>query len=382
MRLHELTDFLRLSATLHLQFSAEGVGGENILQIIANRRMPAVPREREVLKHVLAYLDHAYGTRRRRVGPPAVLHPLRATALLTQATGKPRLLDMLTELLHDKFEDLTPEKLGRNRYEQVESEFRDLLREIDPADEWYLMERLTHLTLKKGESYSKYISRLLKRARRTPELVRIKLADRLDNTLDLHIDLEDSLEGIDFFQVIFQILFPPTGSIYQPRSEHPISSPLHGAQRLYQLAKNSILLSLIRETNSAPGDPAAAKLFEAVALASMHEAERIALHIMGYHQKDLEKQREVIMEVQSYAQDGGMMRTTAPSRSHDLDGLFMTFFIPDSTVRDQRLEELYRNKELMLQAAIAFVVVFINFAHSPDYWLQGVSDYSRKTEHK
>lgn len=378
MKIHELTDFLRLSATLHLQFSAEGVGGENILQIIANRRKLGNPREREVLKHVLAYLDHAYGTRRRKIGPPAVLHPLRATALLTQATGQPQLLDMLTELLHDKFEDLTPEKLGKDRYEQVESEFRDLLREIDPKDEWYLMERLTHLTLKKGESYSLYISRLLHRARRIPELVRIKLADRLDNTLDLHIDLEDALEGVDFFQIIFEILFPPTGSRYQPRSEHPISSPLHGAQRLYQLAKNSILLSLIREINAAPDDPAAAKLFKAVALASMQEAQRIALHIMGYHQTKLEKQREVLMEVLRYAQVGGMIQTTAPSRGYELDGLFTTFFIPDSSVRDQRLEELYRNKELMLQAAIAFVVVFLNFAHSPKYYLQGVSNYSQK----
>jgi hypothetical protein len=29
-------------------------------------------------------------------------------------------------------------------------------------------------------------------------LVRIKLADRLDNTLDLHIDVEDPLDSVDF----------------------------------------------------------------------------------------------------------------------------------------------------------------------------------------
>jgi len=382
MELHEFTDFLRLSATLHLQFSAEGVGWANILQIIANRTPLADPREHEAVKHVLAYLDHAYGTRRRRVGPPAVLHPLRATALLTQATGQPQLLDMLSELLHDKFEDLTLEKLGKDRFERVESEFSELLKKIDPADEWYLMERLTYLARKKEESYSHYISKLLDRARRIPDLVRIKLADRLDNTLDLHIDLEDTLEGVDFFQIIFQILFPPTGPAYKPRSEHPISSPLHGAQRLYQLAKNAILLSFIREKNVAPDDPAAVKLFEALALASMYEAQRIALHIMAYHQTGLEKQREVLMEVQRYAQTGGMMQTTVPTGEHELDGLFMTFFFADGNVRDQRLEELYRNKELMLQAAVSFVVVFLNFARSTEYWLQGISDQSRKQEQK
>ena len=28
----------------------------------------------------------------------------------------------------------------------------------------------------------------------------------------------------------------------------------------------------------------------------------------------------------------------------------------------------------MLQAALGFVVIFMNFAHSPDYWLRGISD--------
>jgi hypothetical protein len=380
MGLHEFTDFLRLSSTLHLQFSAEGVGWPNILQIISNRRPLANSREHEALQHVLAYLDHAYGERRRRIGPPAILHPLRATALLTQATGQPQLLDMLTELLHDKFEDLTLEKLGKDRFEQVEKEFSDLLKEIDPTDEWYLMERLNHLARKKGESYSQYISRLFDRAQEIPDLVRIKLADRLDNTLDLHIDLEDSLKGVNFFQIIFQILFPPTGPGYQPGSEHPISSPLNGAQRLYQLFKNAILLSAIREKNLAPNDLAGTKLFEALALASMHEAQRIALHIMGYHLKEIEKQRMLLMEAQQYAQEGRMTRTTDPSGEHELDGLITTFFLKDGSVRDQQLAKLYHNKELMLQAAVAFVVVFLNFAHSSDYWIQGISNYSLKKD--
>jgi hypothetical protein len=382
MGLHEFTDFLRLSSTLHLQFSAEGVGWPNILQIISNRKPLSGPRENEALRQVLAYLDHAYGERRRRIGPPAILHPLRATALLTQATGRPRLLDMLTELLHDKFEDLTLEKLGRSRFEQVESEFSELLKKIDPSDEWYLMERLNDLARKKGESYDEYLSRLLDRARETPELVRIKLADRLDNTLDLHIDLDDSLEGVNFFQIIFQVLFPPTGPGYQPHSEHPISSPLNGAQRLYQLFKNAILLSDIREKNLAPDDPAGGRLFEALALASMHEAQRIALHIMGYHLKGIEKQRTLLMETQQYAQEGRMTRATPPSGEHELDGLFATFFVADGDIRDQRLRKLYNNKELMLQAAVAFVVVFLNFAHSSDYRVQGISDYSRKIERR
>jgi hypothetical protein len=375
MLLYDMTDFLRLSATLHLQLSARGVGWDNILQIITNRMPLARAAERKILMHLFEYLDHAYGMRRRRIGPPAILHPLRATALLTQANVQPQLLDMLTELLHDKFEDLTPDVLGPDLFAQVESEFRNLLREVDPTDEWYLVERLNHLTIKKSESYYQYIGRLLNQARQTPELVRIKLADRLDNTLDLHIDVEDSLEGVDFFRLIFQILFPPSGSGYRPGCEHPISSPLNGAQRLYQLFKNAILLSLIRERKVAKEDPAAQKLLEALALASMREAQRITLHIMGYHETNVDRHRQLLMEVQRYAQEGGMTRTTSPSGEHPLDGLFlMRFDYADSKVRDQHLDDLYRNKGLMLQAAIGFVVIFLNFVDSPEYWVHGISD--------
>ncbi len=380
MKLYDLTDFLRLSATLHLHLSAQGVGWDNILQIVTNRRALARTGEREILQHVLAYLDHAYGHRRRRIGPPAILHPLRATALLTYATGQPHLLDMLTELLHDKCEDITPEALGQELFIQVETEFRGLLREIDPTDEWYLMERIDDLTQRKTESYYQYIGRLLDRSRHTHELIRTKLADRLDNTLDLHIDVEDPLEGEDFFKAMFQVLFPPSGQGYKPDCQHPISSPLNGAQRLYQLFKNAVLLSLIREKHAVLHDPASSRLFEALALASMHEAQRIALHIMGYHLTGVDRQRGLLMAVQRYAQGGGMTRTTMPSDEHPLDGLFMMRFDhADSRVRDRHLDELYHDKGLMLQAAVGFVVIFLNFVHSPEYWVHGISDQGIET---
>jgi hypothetical protein len=375
MFLHDLNDFLRLSAALHIQLAAQGVGWDNILRIIANRMPMGSARERDALLHVFEYLAHAYGVQRRRIGPPAILHPLRATALLTLAAGKPQLLDMLTELLHDKYEDLTPDALGQDRFALAESKFRNLLRDIDPTDEWYLMERLDHLALRKSESYCQYVGRLLDRALQTPELVRVKLADRLDNTLDLHIDVEDFLKGVDFFQVIFQILFPPSGLGYNPGVEHPITSPLNGAKRLYQLFKNAIVLSMIREKHVAMGDTAARRLFEALALASMHEAQRITLHIMAHHEAGIDRQRALLMEVQRYAQDGGMTRITFPSGEHSLDGLFMIRFDhADHALRDDHLDELYRDKGLMLQAAVGFVVIFLNFVHSPDYWIHGISD--------
>lgn len=375
MLLHDLNDFLKLSAALHMQLAAQGVGWENILRIITNRMPMSRPGEREVLLHVFEYLSHAYFLQRRRVGPPAILHPLRAAALLTLAADKPHLLDILTELLHDKYEDLTPDALGQDHFAQAESKFRRLLKDIDPTDEWYLMERLDHLAMKKHESYYQYIGRLLGRAVLTPELVRVKLADRLDNTLDLHIDVEDFLKSVDFFRVIFQIMFPPSGSGYVSGFEHPVTSPLNGAHRLYQLFKNAVVLSMIREKQAAMEDPTARKLFEALAQASMYEAQRITLHNMAYHETDIGRQRTLLMDVQRYAQEDGMTRITSPGSEHSLDGLFMKYFdYADSSTLDERLDKLYCDKGLMLQAATGFVVIFMNFLHSPDYWIHGISE--------
>jgi len=206
-------------------------------------------------------------------------------------------------------------------------------------------------------------------------LVRVKLADRLDNTLDLHIDVDDFLRNVDFFKVLFQILFPPSGEGYKPSLEHPITPPLDGAHRLYQLFKNAIVLSLIREKHAAAKDPIAHRLYEALGLASKNESQRIALHIMGYHETDIHRQRALLMEVQSYAQQGGMTRVTPPSSQHPLDGLFLLRFDhADPEARERNLNALYQDKGLMLQAAVGFVVIFMSFLHSPEYCVQGISD--------
>ena len=88
--LHDLTDFLRLSAALHMQLSAE-----NILQLITNHAPLEQPGDREVLLQVFEYLSDAYGMRKRLVGPPAILHPLRATALLNMVARMPRWTTMI-----------------------------------------------------------------------------------------------------------------------------------------------------------------------------------------------------------------------------------------------------------------------------------------------
>jgi hypothetical protein len=371
---YDLEEFLKLSAFLNLQLFATGVGRDNILSIILGRKvLPSA--DREVLLRVLEYLDAVYGRRRRRLGSLAVLHPLRAATLLARAPSEPTTLDLLTALLHDKLEDLTPTEIGPETYHQSETEFRDLLRRIDPTDQWYLMERLDWLTRRPGETYFHYIGRLLKQSETTRELIRVKLADRLDNTLDTRIEIEDPMHGVDFFETVFKLLFVPGYRGYDPGFPHPARSPVNGAQRLYQLFKNAVVLSLIRQRGSVVDDASAASLFAALATASMKEAERIVLHILGYHAPEVGEQRRLLLETMEYAQSGGMGRVTFPSEWRSLDGLFLSSFENTGPAsRDDNLARLGQNRPLMLQAALAFIVIYLSFLNDPGYFIADVSE--------
>jgi uncharacterized protein YbgA (DUF1722 family) len=374
MHLHDLNEFLKLSAALNYQLSATTVGREKLLlTIIGNKPLPE--RDRQVLLEVLEYLDVAYRTKRRRLGTMAVLHPLRAAALLATAEDELRLLDLLSVLLHDKYEDISQTDFPPADWKELEERFYTLLKRIDPTDEWYLMERLTVLTRRgDSETYYEYIGRLLERSDQTPELVRVKLADRLDNTLDLRIDYRDPLENVDFFGYLFGTLFIPDFRSYRPELPHT-AELMDGGRRMYGLFKTAVTLSLMRQTGAiADDDRAAHALFEALCVASMKEAQRILMHIFGYHHTDVDQQRALLMDTMEYCRGGGVGSITDPSEPHRLDGLFLEQFdFADRKRRHEKLDELYRDTDLMIQAAVAFIVIFMSFLDDPSYYLQGVS---------
>jgi hypothetical protein len=374
MDIHSLTDFFKLSAQLNLQLSATAVGRSNIVSVILGRATSPL-LDRDALLEALEYLDAAYSERRRRIGPLAVLHPLRAAAILAQVLEAPTTLDVLTAFFHDKLEDITPESIGEARHAELECRFKELLKSIDPIDEWYLMERLDWLTRRETETYYSYIGRLLDNVHRAPSVVAVKLADRLDNTLDMRIALEDPIESLDFFQLLFSILFVNQYRGYKPDTPHPPVAPIRGAQRLYQLFKNAVLLSLVRQRAIDLEQAQAQKLFEALAIASMKEAERTALHIFGYHLTNVQEQRCLVMDVMDYAQAGGTARVTQPTETSVLDGLFKTRFDQtDSKERARTLDELNEDKQLVAQIALVFIVIFQNFLADPSYRVDGVSE--------
>ena len=374
MHYYDLTEFLRLSAVLNYQLSAKNINWNNIVTIILGKK--GIPdQERDVLLLVVDYLGKVYGQKKRRLGSLAILHPLRATALLSRSSEGIHLLDLLTELLHDFFEDIKPEEFKNLNWLKLDTAFRKFVSTIPSADQWFLMERLQWLTKGPAETYYRYIGRLLNQAQNTPEVVRVKLADRLDNTLDMRIDLEDPLQGVDFFENIFQMLFSKTYKGYKPEMPHFSPSAVNGAQRLYQLSKNIVLMSLVRQKDACKNDPIAQEIFKNLATAGIKEAQRIALHIFGYHETAIDKMRELMIETMIYVQKGGIDTVTFPTKGARLDGLFMSRFDdPNKRNLKRKLAVLYKDKPLMVEAAIAFIVIFLNFLNDPNYYVHGISE--------
>jgi hypothetical protein len=219
-----------------------------------------------------------------------------------------------------------------------------------------------------------YVGRRLSVTLGCAVLVRIKLADRLDNTLDMRIDLQDPLVDVDFFRILFQILFVNNYPGYHPDTEHPPTVVMNGARRLYQLFKNAVILSLIRQVVDVSAQGATRVLFDALSDASLLEAQRTLIHLLGYHYKNLEGQRDLIIEAMQYCYSGRTDLVTRPNENWMLDGLFSTYFDHTSKeILNQHLDRLYQDKALMIETSIAFIVIFLSFLNEPDYFVKGVS---------
>ncbi len=373
MDYYDLNDFLKISAVLNYQLSAKRPNWNNIAYIVLEGK-PIAARDEEVLLNAFDYLGKIYGKMKRDLGPFSVLHPLRATALLSHASKEVVLLDIMTCLLHDHLEDFNPERLKNSSRTELDQRFRSFLAKLPEDHQERLMEHLIWLTKEPPETYNRYIGRLLDQACNAPEVVRVKLADRLDNTFDMRIDLQDPLQGVDFFEIIFQTFFTNTYKGYRPERPHQPSLVLNGAQRLYQLFKNIVLMSLIRKQQADAADAISRSLFSALAKASIREAQRISLHVFGYHETSVSTFREILRDTLAYSRSGGFEEVTQPQGGHRLDGLFMTVFDqPKRDARKRQLLALYQNKSFMIEVAVAFVIIFQNFLNDGDYYVHGIS---------
>jgi len=379
MALFDLTEFLKLSSVLNYNLSATSINRYNLLQfIIGDRRLErSKERDREakvLIMETFSFLFQAYREKRRRLGPMAVIHPIRTAALLTRSQDSAQLLQILTALLHDLLEDIKTVDFDPVTWRHLEAQIFDVLHRLDADEEEKLIDNLKHLTKVTGETYYQYIGRLLESTGGTDVTVQVKLADRLDNTLDLWIELEDPLEGTDFYESVFQTLFVGNYPGIGQGAMYSSGSSLNGARRLYQLFKNSVLLSLIRKKGLWKKNHASKKLFNAVATASLREAQRTLIGQMGRQITDPALLRKLFLEVMEYGYSGRVDLVTRPNDAFMLDGLFSGYFVgPSKKDRDLNLERLYGNKELMVEASLAFVTVFLSFLNDERFFVRGIS---------
>jgi hypothetical protein len=209
---YDLTEFIKLSSVLNYNLSAASLNRYNVMMYIIggktlDRRVSQDRGKKGILMDALGYLFSAYHQKRRRLGPMAVLHPLRATVLFARYQERLNLIGLLSVLFHDIMEDINPYDFEVNEWIDMEGRLYDLLERMGDEAESKLLGNIVALTRIERESYYQYIGRLLENANHSPQLVHVKLADRLDNTMDMRIDLEDPLAGIDFFQNILSIFF-------------------------------------------------------------------------------------------------------------------------------------------------------------------------------
>lgn len=372
MQDYTLSDFLKISAVLNYQLSAKQRNWNNIASIVLEGKSLS-NHDYKALLCAFDYLGNIYGQTTRNLGPFSILHPLRATALLCRAAKKASLLHLITCLLHDSFEDFQTVIFNDSKCIKPNEKFLTFLARIHQDHQERLVEYLRWLTKEQDETYYNYIGRFLDQAGDSPDIICVKLADRLDNTFDMRIDLQDPLQGVDFFKVVYQILFTDDYKGYKPEKSHQQTIILNGAERLYQLFKNIVLLSLIRQKKTSPGDSVGQKLFQALVEAGIQEAQRIALHIFGYHARSVVKLKKSLLELMHYAQTGGFHYVRLPGAGHRLDGVLMSFFDqPRREDRKKQMAILYEDKALMLEVSIAFVSIFLNFLNDAKYYVHGI----------
>jgi hypothetical protein len=359
---------LTLSATINWHLSARKIDLRALLRVILG---PAKVPNQETLLEALTYLHHAYGDRRRKNGPAAVLHCLRIAAMLARVMPSPTTLDLLGALLHDKEEDLTREELGDAEWDRLQGEFSRVLDKIDSNHRWFLGERIALLWRQASQSYYEYLGVVLSKVRTMPDLLRCKLADRLDNTMDIAVQ-RAPVEQNAFFELAFRMMFL---SGYQPESgEGTVVPDLESCVLLVnQLFKNVVLMSMLREQQLDRLDETTERLFFALATTSSEQAQWVVAALLSSPTLTCQDRRTLLREMMDYCADGGMVAVYRKDKGGLLDGSFLEHFAhPDDKVRKQQIELLYGNRRQFVRLLILYIGMFSSFIADPGYYLRGI----------
>lgn len=365
-----LDDFLRLSERISYQLQANEL---NEVALLAQLMGMNPPTEMvEPLRRAIRFLVLGYGHERRKLGPLAVLHPLRTAAILARTMERPRILDLLGALFHDRDEDLRSKEHAPEQRERLQLEQTALLQAIDSDHRWYLGERIALLTRQPQTSYFAYLNTLIQHAGAMPDLVRIKLADKLDSTFDIML-VQPSFTRRDFYKTVFDILFVPTYAGLPMRELVFLAGKKAATLLLSTLGKNAIFLSLVRREGLHDNDPDIAQLCVLLASASVRQAQWVLLELFASEIQAPEDQRRLLKSVMDYSAQGGITTITSREAGHALDGTFLDgLALADETLRKQRLEVLYTTPEQLAGVILALISAFSCFLEDPDFYIDGI----------
>jgi hypothetical protein len=359
---------LTLSATINWHLSARKIDLRALLRVILG---PAKVADQEPLLEALNYLHQAYGDRRRKNGPAAVLHCLRIAAMLARVMPAPTTLDLLGALLHDKEEDLTREELGDAEWSRLQAEFARVLEKIDSNHRWFLGERIALLWRQSTQTYYDYLGVVLSKVRTMPDLLRCKLADRLDNTMDIAVQRTPTDQSA-FFELIFRMMFLPA---YQPvPADGAIFPDVESSVLLVsQLFKNVVLMSMLRRQHLDRLDDTTARLFRALAATSSEQAQWAVANLLASPALSWQARRDLLREMMDYCAGGGMTAIQTKEKGGLLDGSFLEHFAhPDDRVRKRQIELLYDNQPLFIRLLVLYIGMFSSFLADPQYYLDGI----------
>jgi len=364
--------YINLSAEINYHLSASKPNLHALLALVLG---PSKFEDQYPLLATLDILQLGYGTRRRKIGPLAVIHPLRTASLLSRCMPEPTILDLLGCLLHDKGEDLTDNQIPKVSRMQFNEKYRNLLDNIGKDNEWFIQERIDLLTIQKGQPYSDYLMRLMGSAEVMPDLLHVKLADRLDNTLDNHVQ-RPGVTRYNFYRSVFDLLFVSVFEGVKIREYHYLPSPKEGSLLLSQLFKNIVFLSLLRNEGLDKLDETTKRLFDAISIASIREAQWIALELFAAHtgKEQIKDLRRLVLDTMEYSYSGGAVEIHDGSTMGNLSGMILqNYAIKDGRIRKKKMMELYNNREHLTQAIVLFIASFASFLNNSEFSIKGIS---------
>ena len=359
---------LTLSATINWHLSARKIDLRALLRVILGSAKVA---DQAPLLEALNYLQQAYGDRRRKNGPAAVLHCLRVAAMLARVMPAPTTLDLLGGLLHDKEEDLTREELGEAEWGRLQAEFTRVLDKIDSNHRWFLGERIALLWRQSGQSYYEYLGVVLSKVRTMPDLLRCKLADRLDNTMDIAVQRTPTEQNA-FFELAFGMMFLP--GYRPPQTDGTIVPDVEACVLLLsQLFKNVVLMSMLREQRLDRLDETTARLFRALAASSSEQAQWAVAALLSSPALDWKSRRALLCEMMDYCAGGGMEAICSKDKGGLLDGSFLEHFShPDDRIRKQQIQGLYADQPQFIRLLVLYIGMFTSFLTDSGYYLRGI----------